>query len=59
MAGKENDYATKFMLQWFITEQVEEEKTVSEILAQLKMIGEQSTALFMLDRHLGTRTAGS
>jgi len=59
MAVKENDYATQVMLQWFITEQVEEEKTVGEILAQLKMIGEQSTALFMLDRHLGTRTAGS
>ena len=59
VAVKENDYATQVMLQWFITEQVEEEKTVSEILAQLKMIGEQSTALFMLDRHLGTRTAGS
>ena len=59
LAVKENDYATQVMLQWFVTEQVEEEKTVSEILAQLKMLGEQSTALFMLDRHLGTRTAGS
>ena len=59
LAVKENDYATQVMLQWFVTEQVEEEKTVSEILAQVKMIGEQSTALFMLDRHLGTRTAGS
>lgn len=59
LAVKENDYATQVMLHWFVTEQVEEEKTVSEILAQLKMIGEQSTALFMLDRHLGTRTTGS
>lgn len=59
LAVKENDYATQVMLQWFITEQVEEEKTVSEILAQLKTVGEQSTALFMLDRHLGTRTTGS
>ncbi len=59
LAVKENDYATQVMLQWFITEQVEEEKTVSEILAQLKIIGEQSTALFMLDRHLGSRAAGS
>jgi ferritin len=59
LAVKENDYASQVMLQWFITEQVEEEKTVTEILAQLKLIGEQSTALFMLDRHLGSRTAGS
>ena len=57
-AAKENDYPTQVMLQWFITEQVEEEKTVSEILGQLKQIGEQSTALFFLDRHLGKRTAG-
>jgi ferritin len=59
LAVKENDYATQIMLQWFITEQVEEEKTVTEILGQLKQIGEQSTALFFLDRHLGKRTAGS
>jgi ferritin len=59
LAVKENDYATQVMLQWFITEQVEEEKTITEIQAQLKQIGEQSTALFFLDRHLGKRTAGS
>lgn len=55
LAVKENDYATQVMLQWFITEQVEEEKGPSEVVAQLKMIGDQGAALFMLDKELGAR----
>jgi ferritin len=47
------DHATHAMLQWFVTEQVEEEKTVESILQQVKQIGENSTAMFFLDRHLG------
>jgi ferritin len=46
-------------LQWFITEQVEEEKTAGQIAEQLKMIGDQGVALLMLDRELGTRVAGA
>lgn len=57
LAGKENDYATQVMLQWFITEQVEEEKTAGDIVEQLKMIGEQPAGVFMLDRQLGARGA--
>jgi ferritin len=53
LAAKENDYATEAMLQWFLTEQVEEEKTASQILEQVKMIGPSSSGLFFLDRHLG------
>jgi len=55
-AVKENDYALQVELQWFIKEQVEEEETVMEILAQLGMVGENTTALLMLDRSLGSRT---
>ncbi len=55
LAVKENDYPTQVELQWFITEQVEEEKSASEILEQLKMIGEHSASLLMLDRQLGAR----
>lgn len=55
LAGKENDYATQVMLQWFITEQVEEEKTAGDVVEQLKTIGEQPAAVFMLDRQLGAR----
>jgi ferritin len=46
------------MLQWFITEQIEEEKNASEVIAQLKMVGDQGAAVLMLDRHLGMREAG-
>jgi len=53
------DHATHAMLQWFVTEQVEEEKTVQTILEQVKQIGESSTAMFFLDRHLGKEAAES
>ncbi|MGH2569373.1 MAG: ferritin, partial [Bacteroidota bacterium] len=39
MAVKEKDYPTQVMLHWFITEQVEEEKTAGDIIEQLKMVG--------------------
>jgi ferritin len=54
-ALKEHDYATQAALQWFITEQVEEEKNASGILEQLRMVGENRTALLMLDMELGKR----
>jgi ferritin len=55
LAIKENDPATQVMLQWFITEQVEEEKNATQIIEQLKMIEERSTAVLMLDKQLGKR----
>lgn len=58
LAAKENDYATQIMLQWFITEQVEEERSAGDIVEQLKMVGDQSVALFMLDKQLGARAGG-
>lgn len=59
LAVKENDYPTQVMLQWFVTEQVEEENTAGAIVEQLKMIGNEPTALFMLDRELGARGSKS
>ena len=53
LAQAENDYPTQTMLQWFIDEQVEEEKTAKTILEQARMIGPSSSAIFFLDRHLG------
>jgi ferritin len=44
-------------LQWFITEQVEEEKTVREIVAQLHMVKDDPASLLDLDRELGSRSA--
>ncbi|MBP1655620.1 MAG: ferritin, partial [Bacteroidetes bacterium] len=55
LALKENDYASQVELQWFIKEQVEEEKNAGLIIEQLKMIGDSGTPLIMLDRQLGSR----
>ena len=56
VAVKEHDYATQAQLQWFITEQVEEEKNASGILEALKMVGDNRTALLMLDMEMAKRT---
>lgn len=55
MSVKENDYASQVMLQWFVTEQVEEEKNAATVVDALRSVGTQGTALFMLDRWLGER----
>lgn len=55
MARTENDYPLQVHLQWFIDEQVEEEKNASEILAYLKLIGEKGQGIFMLDKIMGER----
>ena len=54
-AVKEKDFASQVMLHWFIEEQVEEEANATEIVANLKAIGDHGQGLFMLDRHLGER----
>lgn len=55
IALAEKDYPAQIMLQWFIDEQVEEEKNASEIIATIKMAGEKGQALIMLDHELGKR----
>ena len=55
LAASENDYASQAFLQWFVTEQVEEEKNVRDVLETLNMVGDESEALFLLDRELGGR----
>ncbi|MGD0127748.1 MAG: ferritin [Terriglobia bacterium] len=55
LAAAEKDHASSAFLQWFVTEQVEEEANASDIQHQLKMIGESKQGLFMLDRHLAQR----
>jgi ferritin len=55
LAVKEADYPTQFMLQWFVNEQVEEEKNATDILEQLKMVGDAPVSLMMMDRALGMR----
>ena len=55
LALKESDYATQTLLQWFITEQVEEEKNATQIVEQLKMTGGEPSSLLLLDRELAGR----
>ncbi|MBN1556889.1 MAG: ferritin [Lentisphaerae bacterium] len=58
-ARSENDHATEIFLQWFVTEQVEEEENVNDILARIELGGDTGGPLFMLDRSLGARGAGA
>jgi len=55
-ALQEKDYPAQVLLQWFISEQVEEEKNAAEILADLGLIEERGTAVLMLDKQLGKRS---
>jgi ferritin len=55
-AMKSNDYPSQIMLQWFITEQVEEEKNANEIVDLLKKVGDSPVSLLMFDRQMGART---
>ena len=55
LADSEKDHASSVFLQWFVNEQVEEEAHASEIVHQLKMVGDAKQGLFMMDRHLAQR----
>jgi ferritin len=55
LAMNEKDYATQVELQWFITEQIEEEKTFEEVVLQLDHAGDDRAAMFMLDRQMAAR----
>jgi ferritin len=55
LANKENDHATAVELQWFISEQVEEERTSKDFWEKLKLAGNNSSALLILDRELSQR----
>ena len=54
-ALEEKDYQTQVHLQVFITEQIEEEKIAADIIAKLKLIGDDNSNLLLLDRELGAR----
>jgi ferritin len=55
LAVKEQAFATQAQLIWFFNEQVEEEHSSARIAAQVKLIGDDPTALLVLDRELGQR----
>lgn len=55
LAVQENDYPTQVLFQWFINEQVEEEKQITQIIDQLRLVGAEGLGLFMIDRELAGR----
>jgi len=55
LAIDQKDHATKIFLQWFITEQIEEEANDNDIIAKLKLVGKEGNGLFMIDKELATR----
>jgi ferritin len=58
LAVDERDFASRVFLDWFVQEQVEEEKTSGQLAEQLRMVGEDRPGLLMLDRELGQRRSG-
>lgn len=54
---EEKEYATVNLMNWYVEEQVEEESSIENILDQLNYAGEESSALLMIDRELGSRLA--
>ena len=56
LALDERDHATNIFLQWFVSEQVEEEATAGTLVDKLKLIGKDANGLFMLDSELAQRT---
>jgi ferritin len=55
LARKDNNYAAEIFLQWFVTEQVEEEANFSLIIKKLERIGDDGNGLLRLDQELGQR----
>jgi ferritin len=56
LVTEEGDRATSIFLQWFITEQIEEEATANDVVQKLKLIDGAPNGLFMVDNELGQRT---
>ncbi len=55
IAVEEKDHATQIFLQWYITEQVEEEDNVNDILTRIKLLNGDNQGLLVLDKELGLR----
>jgi len=58
LSVQDKDYSSRALVQWFATEQVEEEKTANTIVDKLRLIGDDKAGLYMLDKELGGRPAG-
>jgi len=55
-AVQEKDHATQIFLQWFVTEQIEEENNDRDLIAKLKMVGDNGYGILMIDGEMSKRT---
>ena len=55
IAISEKDHATNIFLQWFVTEQIEEEGNDNDIISRLRIVGEDGNGLLMVDKELSAR----
>jgi ferritin len=55
LAVSEKDHASEIFLQWFVTEQIEEEQNATDIVGKLKLVGDNGGGLFMVDKELAAR----
>ncbi len=55
LAEEEHDYATRDRLNWFVSEQVEEEETARQLIDKFTLIGDNGMGLYMLDQELAAR----
>ena len=58
LAIEEKDYATQVLDQWYVNEQIEEEKNASEILQSIELVGNTPQGVFLLNVELGKRKLG-
>jgi len=56
LAVEEKNHAAQIFLQWFVTEQIEEEANVGQIISKLKRVKEDGRGLMMIDQELASRT---
>jgi ferritin len=54
-AHAEKDYRTQIMLQWFVSEQIEEEANAAEILSRIEQVEERMSAVLWIDKELKKR----
>lgn len=57
-AHKQNDFRTMQFLNWFVQEQMEEEKNAEELCSRFDLFGKDSKGLYMIDKELGERKVG-
>ena len=57
LSRAEKDYASEIKLQWYVSEQVEEEVNVGQVVDHLRAVGDKGGAIWYLDSKMGKRTA--